>query len=72
MRRLFAPLAFAAALALAMAPTAQAEPDFTVNPATVFINEIHYDNTGADAGEFVEIAGPAGLDVTGWTAALYK
>ena len=27
---------------------------------TVFINEIHYDNTGADAGEFIEIAGPAG------------
>ncbi len=72
MRRLFAPLAFAAALALALAPTAQAEPDFTVNPATVFINEIHYDNTGADAGEFVEIAGPAGLDVTGWTVVLYN
>ena len=24
---------------------------------TVFINEIHYDNTGTDAGEFIEIAG---------------
>ena len=23
-------------------------------PATVFINEIHYDNTGTDAGEFIE------------------
>jgi len=26
---------------------------------TVFINEIHYDNTGTDAGEAIEIAGPA-------------
>ena len=29
---------------------------------TVFINEIHYDNTGTDAGEFIEIAGPAGTE----------
>ena len=28
---------------------------------SVFINEIHYDNAGADQDEFVEIAGPAGL-----------
>ena len=70
MRRLFAPLAFAAALALA--PTVQAAPDFTLNPATVFINEIHYDNSGPDAGEFVEIAGPAGTDLTGWSIVLYN
>src|SRR5690606_35449458 len=31
----------------------------------VFINEIHYDNTGTDAGEFVEVAGPAGTDLAG-------
>ena len=30
---------------------------------TVFINEIHYDNTGTDAGEFIEIAGPAGTNL---------
>ncbi len=24
--------------------------------STVFINEIHYDNTGTDSGEFVEVA----------------
>ena len=34
---------------------------------TVFINEIHYDNTGTDTGEFIEIAGPAGTDLTGIT-----
>ena len=27
---------------------------------TAFINEIHYDNTGKDTGEAIEIAGPAG------------
>lgn len=40
--------------------------------ASVFINEIHYDNSGADVGEFVEIAGPAGTDLTGWSIALYN
>lgn len=39
---------------------------------TVFINEIHYDNTGTDAGEAVEVAGPAGTDLTGWTIVLYN
>ena len=32
---------------------------------TVFINELHYDNSGSDTGEAVEIAGPAGADLTG-------
>ena len=39
--------------------------------SNVFINEIHYDNAGTDSGEFVEIAGLAGTDVTGWTVVLY-
>ena len=39
---------------------------------SVFINEIHYDNTGIDTGEFVEIAGPAGNDLTGWSLVLYN
>ena len=38
----------------------------------VFINEIHYDNSGADTGEAIEIAGPAGTDLTGWSVALYN
>jgi predicted extracellular nuclease len=38
----------------------------------VFINEIHYDNTGTDAGEAIEIAGPAGTDLTGWSIVLYN
>jgi uncharacterized protein len=39
---------------------------------SVFINEFHYDNTGTDAGEFVEIAGPAGTNLTGWSVVLYN
>src|SRR5574341_1668441 len=39
---------------------------------SVFINEIHYDNTGADAGEAIEVAGPAGTDLTGWSIVLYN
>ncbi|HEX6140635.1 MAG TPA: hypothetical protein VF013_09275, partial [Candidatus Limnocylindria bacterium] len=39
---------------------------------SVFINEIHYDNTGTDAGEAIEIAGPAGTDLTGWSLVLYN
>ena len=39
---------------------------------TVFINEIHYDNTGKDTGEAIEVAGPAGTDLSGWVLALYN
>lgn len=52
--------------------TAGVAPAFTQDPATVFINELHYDNTGADAGEAVEIAGPAGTALTGWRVVLYN
>jgi hypothetical protein len=38
----------------------------------VFINEIHYDNVGADAGEAVEIAGPAGTNLAFWKIRLYN
>ena len=38
----------------------------------IFINEFHYDNTGADSGEFVEIAGPAGTNLTGWSLVRYN
>lgn len=38
----------------------------------VFINEFHYDNSGTDIGEFIEIAGLAGTDLTGWSLVLYN
>jgi len=48
-------------------------PGQGINAQTsVFINEIHYDNSGTDAGEAVEIAGPAGTDLTGWSIVLYN
>ena len=36
----------------------------------VFINEIHYDNTGGDIGEGVELSGEAGVDLSGWSLVL--
>ncbi len=41
----------------------------TISP---WVNEFHYDNTGADNGEFIEIAGPAGTDLTGWSIVRYN
>jgi hypothetical protein len=38
----------------------------------IWINEIHYDNTGADTGEFVEIAGEAGASLSGFSLVLYN
>lgn len=51
----------------ALAPRAVANPT-----STVFLNEIHYDNASTDVGEFIEVAGPAGTDLTGWTVELYN
>ncbi len=45
---------------------------FAPPEAPVFINEIHYDNAGTDAAEAVEIAGPAGTSLTGWSIVLYN
>ena len=39
---------------------------------TVHFNEIHYDNDGTDAGEAIEIAGPAGTSIEGWSVVLYN
>ena len=49
-----------------------AAPAAALAATPVFINEIHYDNTGIDAGEAIEIAGPAGTDLTGWVILLYN
>ncbi len=51
----------------AMPVSATAPPD-----GAVFFSEIHYDNVGTDAGEAIEIAGPAGTDLTGWSVVLYN
>ncbi|MFH1843323.1 MAG: endonuclease [bacterium] len=41
-------------------------------PATVWINEFHYDNDGSDKNEFVEVAGPAGTSLAGWSVLGYN
>lgn len=46
--------------------------DAPANPGAPFINEIHYDNAGTDAGEAIEIAGPAGFSLAGWSLVLYS
>ncbi len=36
------------------------------------LSELHYDNVGTDVGEAIEVEGPAGTDLTGWTVLLYN
>lgn len=38
----------------------------------VRFSELHYDNFGQDGGERIEVAGPAGSDLTGWRVVLYN
>ncbi|CAE7469399.1 unnamed protein product [Symbiodinium sp. CCMP2592] len=44
----------------------------TTCSAHVWINEFHYDNAGSDVDEFVELAGLAGTDLTGWQIVYYN
>ncbi|AKD05112.1 T9SS type A sorting domain-containing protein [Pontibacter korlensis] len=44
----------------------------TATAQSVFINEIHYDNASTDVNEAIEIMGPAGTDLTGWSLVLYN
>jgi endonuclease I len=39
---------------------------------SVWINEFHYDNSGSDVGEFVEIAGVAGVSLSGYSVVAYN
>ena len=64
LRAMLSGLVVAVACALAAHTAAAQTP--------IFINELHYDNTGTDTGEAIEIAGPAGTDLTGWSLALYN
>jgi predicted extracellular nuclease len=56
-----------AASASVAAPSATA-----VEPTVPFISEFHYDNTGTDAGEFVEVQVPPGASTVGWSIVLYN
>ena len=41
-------------------------------PGFAWMNEIHYDNTGPDTGEGVELAGQAGLDLSSYYLLFYN
>ncbi|WP_432573074.1 ExeM/NucH family extracellular endonuclease [Kineococcus sp. SYSU DK005] len=41
-------------------------------PTAPFISEIHYDNAGADTGEFVEVQVPAGTSTSGLSVIAYN
>jgi endonuclease I len=41
-------------------------------PATIWINEFHYDNAGSDVNEKIEVAGPAGTNLSGWKLIAYN
>mmetsp|Transcript_25431 Transcript_25431/g.82254 ORF Transcript_25431/g.82254 Transcript_25431/m.82254 type:complete len:382 (+) Transcript_25431:810-1955(+) len=58
----------------ATATTTAEEGNPVVDASTmaVFINEFHYDNVGQDANEAVEIAAPAGTDLSLWSLVLYN
>ncbi|WP_299521941.1 T9SS type A sorting domain-containing protein [uncultured Lutibacter sp.] len=43
-----------------------------LNAQTIFINEIHYANSGGDTDEGVEICGPAGTELAGYEVRLYN
>jgi DNA/RNA endonuclease G (NUC1) len=40
--------------------------------STTIVSEIHYDNSGTDAGEAIEIEGDAGTSLDGWNLVLYN
>ncbi|MGX5173922.1 endonuclease [Aliikangiella sp. IMCC44653] len=50
----------------------------TTNPGsggtneTVWINEFHYDNSSTDTNEMVEVAGNAGMNLSGWSIVGYN
>ncbi|MEO1063531.1 MAG: ExeM/NucH family extracellular endonuclease [Actinomycetota bacterium] len=62
------PLLAGALVALAVVPAGAVDG----GSSTVFVNELHYDNDSGDVGEFVEVAGPAGTDLAGWSIELYN
>ncbi len=48
------------------------EPPPPPEPTEVRFTELHYDNFGTDANEAIEIEGPAGRDLSGWSVVLYN
>ncbi|SFD04566.1 endonuclease [Pseudoalteromonas denitrificans] len=49
-----------------------AATEVVIVSSNAWINEFHYDNASSDVNEFIEIAGIAGTDLTGWSLELYN
>ena len=64
--------AAAAAVSCATEPAGLSSVSQAVSVPQIRFAEIHYDNTGTDTGEAIEVSGPAGADVTGWQVILYN
>ena len=47
-------------------------PEYYTTGSAVRVSEIHYDNASTDADERIEVAGPAGMDLSGWSVVLYN
>ena len=69
-----APVAILSVLAVVATGLVVAAPAHAVPGAgsPVFINEIHYDNVGTDSGEAIEVAAPAGTDLSAWSIVRYN
>ncbi|HYC51475.1 MAG TPA: DNA/RNA non-specific endonuclease [Gemmatimonadaceae bacterium] len=74
-----AAVAFSATSCTEIAATSSAPLTALENPViaashlpSVRISELHYDNVSTDADERVEVSGPAGTDLTGWSLVFYN
>ena len=58
----------------AVAGSASLHVDAPTTPGLppVRFSELHYDNFGTDAGEAIEVEGPAGTSLAGWSVVLYN
>jgi len=68
-------LSYSYAVTAVNAEGAESPPSVAVLVSTgppPWINEIHYDNVGADTQEGFEIAGPAGTSLAGWQVVAYN
>eukprot|EP00934_Nitzschia_sp_Nitz4_P003328 Nitzschia sp. Nitz4//scaffold209_size42451//12273//14985//NITZ4_007356-RA/size42451-snap-gene-0.36-mRNA-1//1//CDS//3329541694//3318//frame0 len=52
-------------------PTGAPIPATQATPAA-WINEFHYDNSGSDSGEFIEVAYTSDIDITAYSVVLYN
>ena len=79
MKKILRPLVGTALLSLGLVAcgtqpemsTSAAQQLHTLEASTnLWINEVHYDNASSDVGEGVEIAGEAGVDLSGYSLSL--